>query len=905
MNTPIEKDSHYKFFQNGIYEFVHDDEFKRVDLEKNMLRRDDEWAYIVSNPFSPSIYYVNKKQFHSYINARKSRFFDQSLEIIAPTKFNQRLTFDIDIKKVMNDKETTSEDIKPIFSIISKLCEALDVDCVMFGYGVLSNDEINELNEFHLKIYYEQKTQFDKFLSFHVITGAVFTNETLHENLYSSDIYLKHGNDKVEIDGSIYKNNHQLLRLPICNKFKQGGQGIENKSIFVPDDEDAEIFVSTTEEAHNDKIDILMKFIESKPSQNLKSAIKFHKQKEINDEDNEEDDEDAENEARLYGKIGLLRKSGQFVLPVDEFKKIFTKYFEAGPTKTTLFNKGDKQLKNLIGLISLSPYTYDTICSIIYPWFMSYPHGNPGGAENAIINFIDKYYVHDTKSNLYFMKLIDNIRPTLDEYIIEHIDKKKMNEYLDYLSLKFTKNNQLSKNQRETKKEWHNYEIEQTREYEENESDKISKYNELLHNFTLRRIAANNGVIRDDFRTLFYIDDNEGRRTTYINPEGEHQSNINMRNVELTFKNYNQEELIITTYKEILELRYAYNLDRVDAEVSPEDEKAAKRFLKHFKTTFINESDFRFYIDLFRHKLNNPMKKYKKNMACFYGSDSMKTAFPQLFEKFLHVSSLSIDTETEFNEWKKIAKFLLIDEVPVNVKNPDKSRKLLKELSDYRGPLRVKNQPNIGEITHNYDILLNTNHESFGGVFYGQTEKEMFKRFHIIERRAFDCGIDKANRLLHRDNEEKHRRVVNAIVKIIKNMKALTIDEIHECEKTQEVFIKKYKERTEARACLSIPCVFSETCGIIRQEKNTDNLFLKYPQLKKNLENENFHTSDETEKKFLESNNIVKIMKNRTIKILDVEKLAKIYVRVEADEDEDEIKEEVNKLRKNKQNEKI
>ena len=893
MNTPIEKDSHYKFFQNGIYEFVHDDEFKRVDLKADMLRRDDEWAYIVSNPFSPSIYYVNKKQFHSYINGKYSHAFRQSLEIIAPTKFNQRLTFDIDIKKVMN-KETTSEDIKPIFSIISKLCEALEVDCAMYGYGVLSNDEINELNEFDLKIYYEQKTQFEKFLSLHVITGAVFTNEILHENLYSSNIYLKHGNDKFEIDGSIYKNNHQLLRLPICNKFKQGSHEIENKSIFVPDDEEAGIFVSTTEEAHNDKIDILMKFIESKPSQNVKSFIKFHKQKDNNEKEDDEED-DAENEARLYGKIGLLRKSGQFVLPVDEFKKIFTKYFKAGPTNKILFNKGDKQLKNLFGLISHSPYTYETLCSIIYPWFMSHPHSNPAGAENAVIDFIDKNYSHDIKSNLYFMKLIDNIRPTLDEYIIEHIDDKDKNEYIDYLSFKYVKNNQLSKNKREIKRKWSDYESEQTHEYEDNESEKISKYNELLHNFTLRRIASNNGVIRDDFRTLFYIDDNEGRRTTYINPEGEHQSNINMRNVELTFKNYNQEELIITTYKEILELRYAYNLDRVDAEVAPEDEKAAKRFLKHFKTTFINESDYKFYIDLFRHKLNNPMKKYKKNMACFYGSDSMKTAFPQLFEKFLHVSSLSIDTETEFNEWKKIAKFLLIDEVPVNVKNPDKSRKLLKELSDYRGSLRVKNQPNIGEITHNYDILLNTNHESFGGVFYGQTEKEMFKRFHIIERKAFDCGIDKANKLLHRDDEEKHRRVVNAIVKLIKNMKPLTNDEIHECEKTQDVFIKKFKERTEARACLSIPCVFSKTYGIIRKDKN-GTLFLTYSQLKKNLENENFHTSDETEKKFLESKGIIKILKNRTIKILNVEKLAEIYVRVEADEDLETINNEIKSL---------
>lgn len=896
MNTQIEKDTHYKFIKAGIYEFVHDDEFKRSDLTAGMLRRDDGWAYIVSTPFSPSIYYVNKKQFHSFINTKDSRFFKQSLEIIAPTKFNQRLTFDIDIKKVMNDKETTLEDIKPMFSIISKLCGALKVDCVMYGYGVLSNDEINELNEFDLKIYYERKTQFEKFLSFHVITGAVFTNEILHEYLYSPKIYLKYHDEKVEIDGSIYKNNHQLLRLPICNKFKLGGHEIENKSIFVPDDEDAEIFVSTTEEAHNDKIDILMNFIEVKPSQNVKSVIKFHKRKDVDYEDDEEED-DAENENRLYGKIGLLRKSGQFVLPVDEFKEIFTKYFKAGPTNTTLFNKGDKQLKNLFGLVNHSPYTYETIFSIIYPWFMSHPHGNPVGAEQAIISFIDKNYARNTKSNLYFMKLIDNVRLTLDEYIMNNIEKEKINEFVDYLTIKYTKNNQLSKNQRELKRKWSIYEAEKTKEYEDGHYKEISQYNELLHNFTLRRIASNNGLIRDDFKTLFYIDDNEGRRTVYINPTGEHQSNINMRNVELTFKDYNQEELIITTYNEILEMRYAYNLDRVDVEVSPEDEKRAKRFLKHFKTTFVNVSDYKFYIDLFRHKLNNPMKKYRKNMACFYGSDSMKTAFPQLFEKFLHVSSLSIDTETEFNEWKKIAKFLLIDEVPVNVKNPDKSRKLLKELSDYRGGLRVKNQPNISEITHNYDILLNTNHESFGGVFYGQTEKEMFKRFHIIERKQFDCGIDKANKLLYRNDEEKHRRVVNAIVKLIKNMEPLSNDEIRECEKTQDVFIKKFKERTEARACISIACLFSETYGIIRKEENSKNLFLRFTQLKKLLESENFHVSDETEKKFLVSKNVIKEMTNRTIKILDAEQLIKIYAKIEADEDEDKIKTNIDDLK--------
>lgn len=902
MNTQIEKDTHYKFFRNGMYEFIHDDEFKRADLKASMLRRDDEWAYILPNPLSSSIYYVNKKQFHSFINSRDSRFFKQSLEIIAPTKFNQRLTFDIDVKKVKDDRKTTLEDIEPIFSIISELCKALQVDCVMYGYGVPSRDKIDELNEFDLKIYYEQKTQFDKYLSFHIITGAVFTNEILHEHLYSSKIYLKHGDDKIDIDGSIYKNNNQLLRLPNCNKYNTKTRGIEDKSIFIPDDENAEIFVSTTEEAHNDKIDILMNFIEAKPSQNVKEAIKFHKPKDAADDDEEdEEEEDRVDDNRLYGKIGLLRKSGQFVIPVNEFKDIFTKYFKAGPTNKILFDKGDKQLKNLYGLINHSPYTYETICEIIYSWFMSHPHGNPVGAEQAIISFIDKNYSHDTKSNTYFMKLIDNIRLTVDEYIKENIEKDKMNEYIEYLAIKYTKNNQLSKNQRELKRKWSIYEAEKTREYNDEHYKKIAQYNELLHNFTLRRIASNNGLIRNDFRTLFYIDDNEGRRTVYINPTGEHQSNINMRNVELTFKDYKQEELIITTYNEIIELRYAYNLERVEVEVSPEDEKKAKRFLKHFKTTFMNVSDYRFYIDLFRHKLNNPMKKYRKNMACFYGSDSMKTAFPQLFEKFLHVSSLSIDTETEFNEWKKIAKFLLIDEIPVNVKNPDKSRKLLKELSDYRGSLRVKNQPNIGEITHNYDILLNTNHESFGGVFYGQTEKEMFKRFHIIERKQFDCGIDKANRLLYRHDEEKHRRVVNAIVKLIKNMRPLTNDEIYECEKTQDVFIKKFKERTEARACIPYSCLFSPTYGIIRKEKNSNNLFLKFANLKKLLESENFHVSDETEKKFLASKNIIQEKANRTIKILDIEQLINIYARIEADEDKDGIKNEIDSLNNTEQ----
>lgn len=865
-------DNRYEQISNGFYRLKKDEGFDRKDLTLKDLRKDDGFVYITPSFISSDIYYMSKSVAHKIL---KIPFYKNACELLVPTRYNHFLTFDIDIKNKSID------DVRDVFEIIPTLCDSLHVDYMMYGYGEISYDTIYSLID-NKKIKYEIKTGFDKFLSLHIITGAVLTYEQTNLLLSGSKVYLQHDNKKVEIDGSIYKTTQQLLRLPVSDKWNTTTHTNDNKGIRLNDDDYKNIFVSTNNEVmSNENIEILKSFIYKEVDEVKESRKNNHKFVKQND-----DIDDIDEPIEYYGNVGLLRASGQYVIPVNEFKTLLFKYFKPAGAKDTFYTSS-KELKIITKIIKNSPYSSVVLATIFHEWYNQIEHATQSTAYDYII---DNHSLN-LQDNTYFYALLDNIHPTFSDYVLSLNDKEiKEDEIMKFNEIKNKRINQLSKKQRELKKKYQHYEDDYFAKY----SKEIKERTQLINDFNFRILAANNGVIQHDYKTIFYIDVIEGYKTIYINPEGIHTSSINMKNIEANFKSFNPEHLLKTSHNEILTQKYKYLIDRLNSEVSDEYLMKAKSFMKHFKTSFKYSTDYDIYIDMFRHRLQNPDVKYHKNMACFNGSDSMKTAFPLLFEQFLHTSTLDINSESEFNEWKRIAKFLLIDEIPYNVKNSDKSRNLLKQLADYRGGLRIKNQPNDSEITHNFNILLNTNHDNFGGIFYGQTETEMFKRFHIIERQKFDISIDAMNKKLYRHNEVKHQHMVKAIAKYIMTLKPLTKDEIKECAKTQEAYIQKFKERTEQRACLTTVQLFSDTYGCIRKDKN--GVFLKLTTLKKSLELNEFKTSVEAERKFLISNNLIEILTNRTIKVLNVDKLVETYARVETGEDIETIAKEVKRL---------
>jgi hypothetical protein len=871
MNT-IMNDNRYERIADGFYRLKKDSDFKRGELTIKDLRKDDGFVYITPSFTAPSIYYMEKSVASEILT---EPFYRCACEILVPTRYHHNLTFDIDIKNKSLD------DVRDVFTVIPALCDALHVDYMMYGYGEVSHKDINALID-REKIRYEIKTGFDKYLSLHIITKAVLTHEQTCELLSGSHVYLQHDNKKVEIDGSIYKNTHQILRLPVSNKWNTITNKFDEKGIKLNDKEYENIFVSTNDEVMSDEnVEILKSFI-YKEHVNVKHNDKKHRVIKQHD-----DVDDIDESADYYGKIGLLRNSGQYVIPVDEFKTLLFKNFTPHGAKDTFYTESS-QLKAITKIIKNSPYSSVVLANVFHEWYNQIEHATQSTAFDYII---DNHELN-INDNTYFYALLDNMHPSFHDYLMslnnDEIDEDEIEKFNECRN---KRNNQLSKKMRELKKKYQPYEDDYFVKY----SKEINERKQLINEFNFRILAANNGVNQHDYKTIFYIDVIEGYKTVYINPEGIHSSSINLKNVEANFKNFNPEHLLKTSHNEILTQKYKYLIDRLTCEVPDRYMDKAQNFMKHFKTSFKYATDYDIYIDMFRHRLHNPDVKYHKNMACFNGSDSMKTAFPLLFEQFLHTSTLDINSESEFNEWKRIAKFLLIDEIPYNVKNSDKSRNLLKQLADYRGGLRIKNQPNDSEITHNFNILLNTNHDNFGGIFYGQTETEMFKRFHIIERQKFDISIDAMNKKLYRHDEKKHQQIVKAIVKYIMSLNPLTKAQLNECKKTQEPYIQKFKERTEQRACVPVDSLFSASIGIVTTDsKGSHNL--RFRNLKKLLELNDFKTSEEIEKKYLTTNGLITIQSNRTIKINDITKLMNAYALIESDKDENDLTTEINTL---------
>ena len=82
--------------------------------------------------------------------------------------------------------------------------------------------------------------------------------------------------------------------------------------------------------------------------------------------------------------------------------------------------------------------------------------------------------------------------------------------------------------------------------------------------------------------------------------------------------------------------------------------------------------------------------------------------------------------------------------------------------------MHIKYVSNTQDVKTHYNVIMNSNYANFGGLFDNQTEDEMFRRFHIIEKKKVSKEItNKIYKYLH------NKRVMDAIiVKIITLIKS-------------------------------------------------------------------------------------------------------------------------------------
>ena len=655
------------------------------------------------------------------------------------------------------------------------------------------------------------------------------------------------------IDPSVYKaaDKQQKLRLLQSNKTRDDNKGVNAYYICKKNNDDLlydEGFKVKYLSATWTKDAELFNSSNLTDNETLKKSLKGKTTKN-NNKDNKDNNNTTNNKDN--------NKNADDITPLLSEKDLL-KLLKLFPTDWEYIAK-------VVSSLCHSPYPKDVIKRVCYDWYNSIEHTN--GDKTA--DYIDRYYEY-TKSNKWFNSIINQYYTpqTLKDFGWTEEDEKVYNK------LAFKPNNKLSSNQRKQKEEIKDKyadvknKLKESLTEEDKEKNKTRKYFVNLFRDIKRIITPyeENGNIYN----MLFID---RKHNAYLLNERNRLEQINKENYNAIIKDYKINEKYLTIIGSIDKYNYIRKYN--DVFVSNDYNDKVQESLNIFKSGFVNEYDYMYYMRWLSSKFNDPYTVLPRNIVCLLGTGSFKSTFIESIKDFIKVSKInySNDITSSFNEWID-SSIVVIDEVPQSAKDVERLQNDIKTMSGAKTVKINRKFEHEAMIDNCANFIINSNYLNCGGMFSNQTQGEMFRRFRVIKKQIINQ--DDAETLYNNLND-KH--ILYNIYEYIKNeFKPMNVKEFKEVSEYEKEYMQTVKNTNDNKHVLDRDTI--EAC--VDKKKQ---LRLKY--LVDMLKNRNYYTTMTNEKMMLLQADVIKISGNHLI-ITDYDKFKSIYINDEFEDDEEE-----------------
>ena len=531
-----------------------------------------------------------------------------------------------------------------------------------------------------------------------------------------------------------------------------------------------------------------------------------------------------------------------------------------------LFPTDWEYIEKVVSSLCHSPYPKDVIKRVCYDWYNSIEHTN--GDKTA--DYIDRYYEY-TKSNKWFNSIIKQYYTPkeLKDFGWTDEDEKIYNK------LAFKPNNKLSSNQRKQKEEIKDKyadvknKLKESLTEEDKEKNKNRKYFVNLFRDIKRIITPyeENG----SYYNMLFID---RKHNAYLLNERNRLEQINKENYNAIIKDYKINEKYLTIIGNIDKYNYIRKYN--DVFVSDEYNDKVQESLNIFKSGFVNEYDYMYYMRWLSTKFNDPYTVLPRNIVCLLGTGSFKSTFIDSIKDFIKVSKInySNDITNSFNEWID-SSIVVIDEVPQSAKDVERLQNDIKTMSGAKTVKINRKFEHEAMIDNCANFIINSNYLNCGGMFSNQTQGEMFRRFRVIKKQIINQ--DDAD-ILYDNLNNKH--ILYNIFEYIKNeFKPMNVKEFQEVSEYEKEYMQTVKNTNDNKHVLDKDTI--EMC--VDKKKR---LCIKY--LVDRLLNRSYKTTIASEKMFLIQSEVCKIDSARHLIITDYDKFVSIYLNDEFEEENEE-----------------
>ena len=759
------------------------------------------------------------------------------------------------------DDKFEDEEVEKTFKYILETLEDKKLNFVVGGYTSIKsiNDrfariEIKDIETTHKKLSlrifaYKYAIDINKSLAFWVEYIG------LNKELIGKKI----------IDPSVYKSadKQQKLRLLQSNKTTEDNKGVKSYYYFDVDKnkykprkgfkveylaatwtKDAELFDSSKLTDN----ETLKKQLRGKTTQTTPTK----ENKEETKENKEETKENNKEETKENNK--------------EETKEDITPLFDENTLLKllNLFETSWESIEKVISNLCHSPYPIDVVKRVSYNWYNSDEHEH--GDKTA--NYIDRYYEY-TKNNKWFFSIINQY---YTPQTIKDLGWTEEDEQM-YNKLAFKPNNKLSSKQRKQKEEIKDKYAELKNKLKESlteddkEKYKTRKYFVKLFRDIKRIITPykENGNLYN----MLFIDNVEN---VYKLDEHDELAQITDSQFNKIIKKNKINENKLTNIGNIEKYNYIRTYNNVFAQDKYNDK--VQESLNIFKSGFVHEYDYMYYMRWLSMKLNDPYTVLPRNIVCLLGTASFKSTFIDSFGDFLKINIIdySVDTSNTFNEWID-SSIVVIDEVPQNAKDVEKLQNTIKKVCGAKH-VKINRKFEHEKMKKNRtNYIINSNYLNCGGLFSNQTQNEMFRRFRIIKKQTID---KQQAHILYNNLNDKY--ILYNMFEYIKNeFKPMTAEEFEEVSEYEKEYMQSVKNTDDNKRVLSKDSI--ELC--VDKKKQ-----LRLNYLVRSLRDRSYITTMANEKMFLIQSEVVKIS-GRNLIITDFDKFKSLYLNDEFEEEDD------------------